>query len=273
MKKHVLNVIIIMLLLVSFAVFVTAVFPNNTVIQEAPPTNKEERLVYLQDLVAAIQKGIDNRQQKIDIRAFNCDAETLKEAMTLVSFSNPLYSFYTERYGAVFSMRGTVKYVKIVYNADNKITYVTDEVTNIVATMEPSLSELEKVIWINNYICTTYTYDDSMVYNDAFAMLSYKKGACGAYTQLFSLLADEAGLNVTFAISFSMQHVWNLVQVDGQWYNIDVTWDDWPNYAYCYLTSDELMLDFHEYRRSPEDTIQFVQCTDTRYDKVLLTRE
>ena len=25
-----------------------------------------------------------------------------------------------------------------------------------------------------------------------------------------------------------MAHIWNLVKIDGEWYHVDVTWDDYP---------------------------------------------
>lgn len=273
MKKHILNVVILMLLLVGIAFCYFTIFPPTSILYDEPPTDKAERLAYMQELVYVIQDGIEQRQSRIDIRAFSCDANTLKEIMTLISFSNPLYSFYTDSYAVIFSIRGSVKYIRLEYNSDNKIAYITDEIATIVDTMNEDLSDLDKVIWINNYICTNYDYDTTSSYNDVFGLLSYKKGACGAYTQMFTLLANEAGLQSSFAISFTMQHVWNVVEVDGHWYNIDVTWNDDDTYTYCYLSSDEAMLSFHSYMRSTEDTIQFISCNDTRYDRVQLSEE
>lgn len=40
----------------------------------------------------------------------------------------------------------------------------------------------------------------------------------------------------------SEPHTWNLVKVDGKYYNLDVTWDDQENVVYTYfLRSDSFM--------------------------------
>lgn len=37
---------------------------------------------------------------------------------------------------------------------------------------------------------------------------------------------DKLGIECTFADSDAMNHVWNMVKLDGEWYHVDVTWDD-----------------------------------------------
>jgi hypothetical protein len=96
-------------------------------------------------------------------------------------------------------------------------------------------------------------------------MLKSGKGICSSYTQLFRLLADELGLESSFAIAYEIHHAWNLVCVEGNWYNIDVTWNDRSNPC-CYLLSDAAMKCFHS--SSSDNIIKFVTCTDTRFDKV-----
>lgn len=272
MKKHILNVVILTLLLVCVSSICSIVFPQITTLYDEPPTNKIERTEYMRELIDVIHDGIECRYKKIDIRAFNCDEDTLKEVMTLASFNNPLHSLYINNYRVVFSITGRVNYIMLDYTAENKVNYVATEITSIINTMGEGLSDLDKVIWINNYICSNYEYDYSNSWSDAFEMLSSKKGACGAYTQMFTLLAEEAGLCSSFAASFQMNHVWNVVQVDGCWYNIDVTWND-DTYICCYLSSDAAMLSFHSHMRSTEDTIQFVICDDTKYDMVQLAEQ
>ena len=34
------------------------------------------------------------------------------------------------------------------------------------------------------------------------------------------------GVDTSFAISTSMDHMWNVVKIDGNWYHVDTTWDD-----------------------------------------------
>lgn len=270
MKKHILNIVILIILLVGISFCYCALSPDRDVLYEAVPVDKDERLIYMQELLDVIQDGIMCRQKMIDIRAFRCDDNTLQEVMSLTPFSDPSCSLYTQNYNIILSISGHVKYIFLDYSTESQAEYIINEITAIADTMDEGLSDLEKVIWINNYICNNYEYDDDHLNDDVFKMWGTSEGMCGAYTQMFTILANEVGLQSSFAASFKMQHVWNIVQVDGQWYNIDVTWNDDDRYICCYLYSDDTMLLVHSPKRSAEDTIQFVTCDDTRYDGVQL---
>ena len=41
-------------------------------------------------------------------------------------------------------------------------------------------------------------------------------------------LLRAAGIECTFVASDSMMHIWNIAKIDGEWYHVDVTWDDYP---------------------------------------------
>ncbi len=56
------------------------------------------------------------------------------------------------------------------------------------------------------------------------------EGICLGYASTFQLLMDMAGVECVTVVgaSFGSQedHAWNLVQLDGEWYGVDTTWDD-----------------------------------------------
>ena len=58
------------------------------------------------------------------------------------------------------------------------------------------------------------------------------RGVCQAYAGLFQKFADKTGINAIYVTGEgtnngkSEPHAWNKVEVDGQWYNLDVTWND-----------------------------------------------
>lgn len=63
-------------------------------------------------------------------------------------------------------------------------------------------------------------------YYDAYRMLINGTGVCQGYTMAYRLLLNRAGVTSSWVQSDSLRHVWSLVQLDGAWYHIDVTWDD-----------------------------------------------
>lgn len=53
-------------------------------------------------------------------------------------------------------------------------------------------------------------------------------GVCEAYAESFHLLARRFGINTILVtgVSNNQNHIWNIIEIDGFWYNIDLTWND-----------------------------------------------
>ncbi len=116
-------------------------------------------------------------------------------------------------------------------------------------------SDEKKVKKIHDYICEKVSYSDNGSSNchSAYSALEEGYTVCQGYATLFYAMAVQAGLNVRCVEGYgkSQLHLWNIVEVDGRWYNLDVTWDDSINgtrYDY-YLQSDS---DFLYHTRSSE---------------------
>ena len=93
-------------------------------------------------------------------------------------------------------------------------------------------SELEKVIFYHEYIVANYEYDSDHTIYDAYTMLKCRKGVCQAYTLLYKELLDRAGIDNVAVLSDGLVHAWNAVELGGEWFLCDLTWDDpTPNMA------------------------------------------
>ncbi|MBQ9120152.1 MAG: chitobiase/beta-hexosaminidase C-terminal domain-containing protein [Lachnospiraceae bacterium] len=78
-----------------------------------------------------------------------------------------------------------------------------------------------------------------------------KVGHCASYSRTFMYLCQSIGLECIGVVGDADgDHMWNKVKLDGEWYNLDVTWDDEESsgtqrYAYDYfcLTDEEMIQD------------------------------
>lgn len=85
----------------------------------------------------------------------------------------------------------------------------------------------------NDYNGDGKTRNGNSVYNGVTALLE-GRAACQGYAELFQILAKEMGLESVMVSGKAKSsgkdtwggHAWNLVKVNGDWYHIDVTWDD-----------------------------------------------
>ena len=113
-----------------------------------------------------------------------------------------------------------------------------------------SMSQYQKVKAIHDYLIHNYDYDMSFSNSPPYALISSRKYNCQSITAFCYLLLKDAGLDakivlkdVNGKISTAegkpnewSSHAWNMVNVDGKWYHLDVTWDECvPKEAYRYF--------------------------------------
>ena len=114
-------------------------------------------------------------------------------------------------------------------------------------------NEYDKVKAIYDYICENVKYDYDNLNNEAhklkysaYAALCNGTSVCQGYANLFYRLANEAGLDarIVSGTSRGQNHAWNIVRVDGKYYNIDSTWDAGRD-AYNYFLRGSANFDEH----------------------------
>ncbi|NLM06264.1 MAG: hypothetical protein GX219_05015 [Tissierellia bacterium] len=107
------------------------------------------------------------------------------------------------------------------------------EISQNIAQMKlVGLSPYEKVKRVHDRIILETTYD--LNYNSPVHIIESGRGLCQSYAMLFYNYMKELGVPVRIVHGDAydslnnrkVSHAWNLVQLDGQWYNIDLTYDD-----------------------------------------------
>jgi len=144
--------------------------------------------------------------------------------------------------------------------------------------IKDDMTDLEKEKALHDWIAKNCTYDKS-VYDsetpdglpgslDPRGPILYGRAICLGYTTAFQLLMDMADVECITVCGAAYQstedHAWNMVRLDGEWYCVDMTWDD-PNissetdavsYTYFNTTSEEMRKSNHQwdYKNVPEAT-------------------
>ena len=94
-------------------------------------------------------------------------------------------------------------------------------------------------LYVHDYLLEHCAYDseavelhqnDSVRANEqnAYGALVEGKAVCEGYARAFCLLCTRLGLKnwVLQGTSENVNHIWNCVELDGNWYHVDATWDD-----------------------------------------------
>lgn len=99
------------------------------------------------------------------------------------------------------------------------------ELENVVKSNISGLDELQKALYVNDFLCNYLAYDKEQRYRSAAMGAKHKTGTCTAYAGIFKVLGEAAGLKVGCIKSDKMRHRWNYVLIDGEMYYIDTTFN------------------------------------------------
>lgn len=90
----------------------------------------------------------------------------------------------------------------------------------------PQMSSYEKVRLLHDDLVHRSTYD-LQADGSCTTLLLTGRGVCESYSRALWLLLRIAGIPCHIVVGHTDEdHAWNLVQIDGEWYHVDATWDD-----------------------------------------------
>lgn len=210
-----------------------------------PTTVAENSLATYSDSVeTAIYNGFASEKAQIDVRDYNLSSTQMKEIVEKVLNTSPELFFVDNQYRySINPITNRIAQIIPNYRATGKELAVQREeytryMKKITDQIDPSWSDLEKIVFTHDYLCQNYEYDTTYAIHDAYRFLKEKKGVCQSYTLVFLGVMKTFNIDARVASSSTMNHIWNVVQLNGKWYHVDVTWDD--------PTQDKLGLASHD---------------------------
>lgn len=132
----------------------------------------------------------------------------------------------------------------------------------ILAGAQAKENEYEKIKYIFETLVNTVDYDENALDNqNIYSSLVWKKSVCAGYSRGAQYLLNQLGMEciyVTGTVSGQDSHAWNIVNCDGKYYQMDVTFgdpvfqesetgetipNDIVNYEYLCCTDEEIFID------------------------------
>ena len=241
-------------------------------------------------LYDTLYQGLSDWEGRIDLTHLNIsyvfgDAEQNAQvaAMVNATFTQVVNDhpelFYVDRSYRYSASGNRITYLEPVYSAQ----YTRADVAVFEARVEEFLAQVvdeemnnvERLLAIHDALALQCAYNwevdttgqaaDRGVYN-AYGALVEGDAVCQGYALAYQLLVQRQGIGATITTSDEMNHAWNLVQLGGNWYHVDVTWDDpvpdtpgRDRHTY-FLLDDAAMLENDHY--GWDSTLE---CSDGRY--------
>ena len=141
-------------------------------------------------------------------------------------------------------------------------------------------SDYERVKFVHDYIIGAVSYDEESYLNggstddktNAFSNSAYGAlidgmALCGGYAKLFQAVMHKLGYECDYLTGTADggPHAWNLIKLDGDYYYVDITWDD-PDTDIClynyFCVNDEMISRTHTL--DPE--FSSIEATATKYN-------
>ena len=137
-----------------------------------------------------------------------------------------------ESYGNTYRVNINADRQKIVQRQKEVIA----RIESIISGIDADWSDYRKEKYIHDYVAANMIYDNDAAAEpylsgdilkpafDIYGAFINKTGVCEAYAKMFQVLCYSVGINANQVTGVG--HMWNVVRLDGEWYQVDVTWDD-----------------------------------------------
>lgn len=233
-------------------------------------------------LAAAVQ---EMKADPIYLEDLNLTREQFETAFTYYRADFPQHFWRGNEYELFATLKDGKKIissVKLAYSltasertaAQKKLE---SAMADILKDITGNMSVYDRELAIHDWMVEHIAYDSSLkkpyIY-DIYGALVNRVAVCEGYARAFQYLLYQAGVPCLFVTGDSkgVPHAWNAVQLDGQYYYVDVTWDD-PLisgisektkpilYAYFNITETQLRTD----HTLGKDNYPLPACTATKY--------
>lgn len=192
-----------------------------------------------------VYEMLDENEKAIYSALYNGITEKKNEIPLPFEISGDVYS---KIYCILEKQEGDFFYIDSTYYTAEKIRNAQIVFREYTVEIEPKIKQLEstaeriisgapegdyeKALYIHDRIADICTYDigDNYEYSaTAYGCLVEGLANCEGYAKAFNYLAGRLGMKcvlVTGKTDKGENHAWNQILIDGEWYNLDATWDD-----------------------------------------------
>ena len=119
-----------------------------------------------------------------------------------------------------------------------EITKMRVSIANSLRTLDVDTSERDykQLRTIHDWLCERIDYVEGEHQGDIYGALVLGEAVCEGYSTAFSYICRMYGFDCVVVVGYTytsdtVAHAWNLVHGEGDWYFVDVTWDDEGDYA------------------------------------------
>ena len=197
------------------------------------------------------------RIARIRVRDHRLSEFDIREVVNAFVNDNPEIFWIENLFGYAYADEDTIVEFYSVLSADECESYIdrfNKRVGEILAGAEKGKSEYAREKYIHDAILGSCSYKtgvkstaDGWQYFTSYGALVEGEAVCEGYAKSMQMLLSRVGISSVMikGDAEGVAHMWNCIELNGEWYHTDPTWDDNDpdgiiNYEYFNLTTDKI---------------------------------
>lgn len=224
---------------------------DNTVTASGLDYARSQMNASCQTLYDIVLESLRAGQTEIRSGLGSYSSDEIIEAVRGVYFDHPEFCWFTgtcqytydEYSGKVSSV--TLAEGRGLCCSPSEIRTIQEEAENaaadIIQEAQKKTSDFEKVLYVHDALVNSIDYDQELAARrgdnessrdslkcSMYGALVDKGTVCQGYTLAFEYIVKQLGFECAYVSGSvaSGSHAWNLIKLDGDYYYVDVTWDD-----------------------------------------------
>lgn len=175
-----------------------------------------------------------------------CDSYDIKAAMEAVFNDHPELFFLNTAYSMSSKKNGEVAELQLSFNSTanniNSSRAAFDNAAESILSIARSLpSDFEKEKYVHDALAAKISYNLGAPMNQsAYSALVNGSTVCAGYARAFQYIMQKLSIPTYYCTGKAGEnHAWNIIKLDDDFYNVDVTWDDTGKYKYDYFNKSD----------------------------------
>ena len=204
--------------------------------QPATLAEDDNNIQAAQTMVERVANAVKNHTEtaeKVNIKDLNLDKNLVLSTLADLNVRveggeaiSKLSCYYSRDTGLAVAIGLEYCTAQDVAAMQVKLDQLVDQANTLCQT------DLEKVFYVHEWLVQNIAYDREHLSDDVQddhnlrGALLEGTAVCDGYAKTYALTLRKLGITGVLVTSKDIGHAWNMVELDGNWYQVDCTWDD-----------------------------------------------
>ena len=204
--------------------------------QPATLAEDDNNIQAAQTMVERVANAVKNHTEtaeKVNIKDLNLDKDLVLSTLADLNVRveggeaiSKLSCYYSRDTGLAVAIGLEYCTAQDVAAMQVKLDQLVDQANTLCQT------DMEKVFYVHEWLVQNIAYDREHLSDDVQddhnlrGALLDGTAVCDGYAKTYALTLRKLGITGVLVTSKDIGHAWNMVELDGNWYQVDCTWDD-----------------------------------------------